>query len=178
MDHLVHFLFMALTKQEKGNLIDQASKNLQASKAAVFAEFNGVFTEDFKRLRRELRKVGADFKIVKKRLLNIALQKSGIAFNPASAKTQLGTIFSKEELTNLAGLVYKFSKDIVKAKKGQFTVLGAYDAIEKRLVGISEFKVIATLPSREVLLAQIAMMLTIPLKQMMKVLEERSKKCK
>lgn len=164
-----------LTKSQKSNLIDQSSKNLQASKAAVFAEFNGVLTEDFKRLRRELKKVGADLKIVKKRLLNIALQKSGIAFEPASAKTQLGTIFSKEELTNLAGLVYKFSKDIIKSKKGQFTVLGAYDAGEKRLVDANEFKAIATLPPREVLLAQIAMMLTMPLKQMMNILEQKSK---
>lgn len=167
---------MALTKQEKTNLIEQADKNLQQSKAAVFAEFNGVLTEDFKRLRRELKKVGADLKIVKKRLLNIALRKSGIAFDPANAKTQLGTIFSKEELTNLAGLVYKFSRDIIKSKKGQFTVLGAYDASEKRLVDANEFKAIATLPPREVLLAQIAMMLTMPLKQMMMVLNERSKK--
>lgn len=167
---------MALTKQEKTNLIERANKNLQQSKAAVFAEFNGVLTEDFKRLRRELKKVGADLKIIKKRLLNIALRKSGIAFDPAGAKAQLGTIFSKEELTNLAGLVYKFSRDIIKSKKGQFTVLGAYDASAKRLVDANEFKVIATLPPREVLLAQIAMMLTMPLKQMMMVLNERSKK--
>jgi ribosomal protein L10 len=42
-------------------------------------------------------------------------------------------------------------------------------------VDANEFKAIATLPSREVLLAQIAMMLTMPLKQMMMVLNERAK---
>ena len=42
----------------------------------------------------------------------------------------------------------------------------------------NEFKTIAMLPSREILLAQIAMMLTMPLKQLMLTINERSKKYK
>ena len=165
-----------LTKQQKSALLDQGAKKLKESKAMVFAEFNGVLVEDFKKLRRELKKAGADLKILKKRLLNIVLKNAGVAFDATNAKTQLGTIFSKGDLASVAGLVHKFSKDITKSKKGAFAVMGAYDFNEKRLVDSTEFKAIATLPSREVLLAQIAMMLTMPLKQMMMVLNERSKK--
>ena len=157
-------------------MIEAAEKKLKESKTAVFAEFSGVLVEDFKKLRRELKKVGADLKVVKKRLLNIALKNTGVSFDSMSAKTQLGTVFSKGDLTGVAAIVHKFTKEIVKAKRGAFSVLGAYDFNEKRLVDANEFKAIATLPPREVLLAQIAMMLTMPLKQMMKVLEERSKK--
>ena len=67
---------MALTKKQKGVLIDQATKGMSESKAAVFTEFKGVGVEDFKKLRRELKKVNADMKVVKKRLLNIALLES------------------------------------------------------------------------------------------------------
>lgn len=167
---------MPLTKQKKNELIDQASKKMSQSQSAVFAEFSGVSVENFKKLRRELKKVDADMKILKKRLLNIALKNAGVEFNPSATKNQMGAIFSKGELQELAGLVHKFSKDLVKAKKGEFSVMAAYDFSDKRLVDAKEFTVLATLPSREVLLAQVAMMLTMPLKQMMMVLNEKAKK--
>ena len=167
---------MALTKKQKGEILDAGTKKIGESKSLVFAEFNGVLVEDFKKLRKELKKAGADLQILKKRLLSIALKNSNISFDPMSAKTQLGTIFSKSDLAGVAGIVHKFSRDIVKAKKGGFAVMGAYDFGEKRVVDPNEFKAIATLPSREVLLAQIAMMLTMPLKQMMMVLNEKAKK--
>lgn len=165
-----------LTKNQKSVLIDEASKKLSASKTAIFAEFNRIAVEDLKKLRRELKKAGADLKILKKRLLNLALKNAGVNFDSMTIKTQLGTIFTKGDLTSVAGLIYKFSKDLTRAKKGEFAVMAAYDLAEKRLVDANEFRAIATLPPREVLLAQIAMMLTMPLKQLMKVLEERSKK--
>ncbi len=167
---------MALTKQQKSSLIDEAAKRLNESKSAVFTEFNKVTVEDFKKLRGELRKAGADMKVLKKTLLDVALKKIGAAFDPLSAKTQLATIFAKGDLTSVASIVHKFSKELTKAKKGEVSVMAAYDFAEKRLVDANEFKAIATLPSREVLLAQVAMMLTMPLKQTMMVLNERAKK--
>jgi len=167
---------MPLTKQQKSESIDKASKKLAESQSAVFAEFSGVSVEDFKNLRRGLKKAGADVKILKKRLLNIALKNAGVEFDPSSAtKNQMGAIFSKGELQEIAGLVHKFSKDLAKKKKGEFSVMAAYDFGEKRFVDAKEFTTLATLPSREVLLAQVAMMLTMPLKQVMTALNERSK---
>lgn len=157
-------------------MIDEAGKKLSQSKSAVFFEFNKVGVEDFKKLRRELKGAGADLKIMKKRLLNIALKNSGIAFNPTEKKDQLGTVFAKGDLSSVASVVHKFAKDLARAKKGTFAVLGAYDENDKKVFDQNEFKTIAMLPSREILLAQIAMMLTMPLKQLMLTINERSKK--
>lgn len=165
-----------LTKKQKNVLIDEGSKKIGESQSLVFTEYNKVLVEDFKRLRRELKKSGADFKVLKKRLLNIALKNSGVNFDPSTAKTQLGTVFAKGDLASVAAMVHKFSKDLAKAKKGEFSVIAAYDAKEKTVLDANEFKAFATLPPKEVLLAQIAMMLTMPLKQMMMVLNERAKK--
>lgn len=167
---------MALTKQQKTALIDEATKGMSDSKAAVFTEFKGVGMEDFKKVRRELKKVNADMKVVKKRLLNIALKNVGVEFDTMAMKDQMAAVFSKSDLSGVAPIVHKFAKEILKSKKGTFSVLAAYDAQDKRVVDANEFKVLATLPSREVLLAQIAMMLTMPLKQMMMTLNERAKK--
>ena len=150
-------------------------KKLAESKTAVFADFDRLSTVEMNRLRRELKKAGAELKVVKKTLLDLALKKSGVAFDPLALKTQLSAIFSKSELIGVAGLVHKFVKEVAKSKTAKFEVLGVYDAGEKRFVNSSEFEILATLPSREALLAQIAMMLTMPIKKMMLVLNERSK---
>ena len=62
-----------LTKQQKSALLDEGVKKIKESGALVFAEYNKVLVEDFKKLRRELKKTGAGFKVFKKRLLNISL---------------------------------------------------------------------------------------------------------
>jgi len=46
---------------------------------------------------------------------------------------------------------------------------------ENRMVDAKEFNLVAALPSREILLSQIAMMLTMPIKKLMLGLNERAK---
>jgi len=167
---------MPLTKKQKTSLVDESVKRLKENETAVFVGFNGVLVEDFKKLKRDLKKVGADLKVVKKRLINISLKNSGINFDAMTAKSQMAAIFAKGDLTSVAAIINKFAKDLKKSKKGEFEVLGAYDMKENRLVDAKEFNLVATLPSREVLLAQIAMMLTMPIKKVMFGLTELSKK--
>src|SRR3989338_2197447 len=166
-----------LNKQQKSELVAQSAKKLQESKAVAFAEFSGISVCKLSQLRRELKKVTGDFKVIKKRLLDIALKKTGINFSPDAVKTQLGTIFSKSDLVSVAPVLYKFAKEIKKGKgkEGVFEIVSAYDAEEKKVLEAQGFSIIATLLPREALLAQIAMMLTMPLKQIMNILEQRSK---
>jgi large subunit ribosomal protein L10 len=166
---------MPLTKKQKISLIDEGVKKLKESSVAIFAGFNGVLVEDFKRFKKDLKKANADFKVVKKRLINISLKNSGIQFDAMSQKAQLGAIFAKGDLTSVAAIINKFAKELKKKKKGELEVIGAYDMTEKRLVDAKEFNLIATLPSKEILLAQIAMMLTMPMKKLMFGLNERAK---
>lgn len=166
---------MALTKIQKQEQAELGLKKIKDSQNLVFVDFNKVSVENIKRLRRELKKLGADFKVLKKRILKIALQKSGVEFDPLQFKAQLGTIFLPKDLSDFAAQIYKFSKELERTKKGEFKVLGSFDLLEKRFVDVNEFNAIAKLPSREALLAQIAMMLTMPIKQVMQILNERSK---
>ena len=166
---------MALTKQRKSELLKEMEQKFKTSAAAVFAEFDKVTVGELTRLRRELKKTGAELKVVKKSLLDLLVKKNNISFDPFALKSQLGAIFSKGDVHSVAALIQKFSKEVAKGKVGNFSVAGAYDAQDKRFVDSNEFKVLAALPSREILLAQIAMMLTMPIKQLMNVINERAK---
>ena len=166
---------MPLTKKQKISLVDESSKKLKESSTAIIIGFTGVLVESLKKLRRDLKKNEADFKVIKKRLLNIALKNSGLDFNTMSSKLQIGAVFAKNDLNSVAPIISKFSKELKKAKQGSFEVMGAFNISDKVFVDAAEFNFIASLPSREVLLAQIAMMLTMPIKKVMFGLNERAK---
>ncbi len=166
---------MSLNKAQKQEQIELGLEKVKASENLVFVDFNKVSVENIKRLRRELKKLGADFKVIKKRLLKLSFQKSGLDFDPLQFKAQLGTIFLPKDLSSFAANIYKFAKDLERSKKGEFKILGALDILGKKFIDANEFNAIAKLPTREVLLAQVVMMLTMPMKQLMQVINERSK---
>lgn len=145
------------------------------SQVLIFADFSGTPTAGIRRLKNELKKVGAQFKVVKKRLLALAFNNAGVDFDPTQFESQVGTIFASGELLSVAGPVYKFSKDLAKTKKN-FQILGVYDLAQKAFLNPEQFVTIAKLPPREVLLAQLVGVLSAPIRAFIYVVDELSKR--
>ena len=80
----------------------------------------------------------------------------------------MGAIFAPKDVYSIASPIYKFFEGI--------KILGAYDLKEKQFLEPNLFKKIALLPSREVLLAQLAGVLTAPIKMVLYILNEKSKR--
>ncbi len=164
-----------LTKAQKQEQVALGGKKLKESKSLIFADFTGAPTKDVNTLKTELRKAGATFKVIKKRLLKIALKEAGIEFDPSTFKAPIATVFAENDLNSVAGPVYKFSKELAK-RKIEFKIVGAYDGEAKKVLNSQEFAIIAKLPSREVLLAQVIGAMTGPLRAFMYIVGELAKK--
>lgn len=164
-----------LTKAKKKEHVELSGKKIKASKNVVFVDFSGVSTPDINALKTELRKVGGEYKVVKKRLLKIALKEAGIEFDPSSTKSAVATVYTPTDLTSVASPIYKFTKELAK-RKIDFKVLGAYDAEAKKVLTTAEFTVIAKLPNRETLLAMVIGAMTGPLRAFMYIASELSKR--
>lgn len=162
-----------LTKEQKKQQIERGAKELKNAKSLIFADFTGVKTSDVRNLKNILRAMGATYTVFKKRLLKIAMKNVGVDVDPKAFPGQLGTVFSPKAIYDAASIVQKFAKDLLKTAKVEFKILGAYDAGEKKFYDAAQFATIAKLPSREVLLAQIAMMLTMPMKKVMVAINSR-----
>ncbi len=156
-----------LTKSQKKSQVASSVEEIKKSQSLVFADFTGVSTPEVRILKLALKTLGAKFKVYKKSLLKIAMKQSGITVDADKFDSQLGTVFAPKCIYDVAGTVAKFAKDLLKNSKKEFKILGAYDNQEKRFVDSVQFAVIAKLPAREILLAQIAMMLTMPIKKVM-----------
>lgn len=164
-----------LTKEQKKKQVELGADLLKKSKTLVFADFTGVDTAAIRKLKMEVKKAGATFKVIKKRLLNIAMKNLGVNFDPLQFTAQVGTFFVSEDLSSVATPIYKFAKELAKSKK-EFKVLGVYDLANKIAVSVEEFTAVAKLPSRETLLAMVLGAMTGPLRAFMYVLNEITKK--
>lgn len=164
------------TKAQKIQAVAEGTAAIKKSETLVFADFGGVSVDELKRLRRTLREVGAKFSVMKKRLMRVMFQKLGIDFNPEQFDAQVGTVLSPKSITDVAGIVYKFSRETIGAnKKERFVILGAFDMPGKKFMDSVEVKMIGQLPSREVLLGQLIGTIAGPMRAFLYVLSEKSK---
>ena len=161
-----------LTKQQKSQQIEESKKIIQDNKTLVFVDFTGTIVEDIKKLRRALLGIGGNMKVIKKKLLRVAFKESSLDFNPEQFDSQVATISAQKDITDLAGPIYKFSKEI---KNKNFKILGGYDLVEKSFIDAEMVKQIGQLPSKEVLLGRVVGMLASPIKMFLYILDQKSK---
>ena len=153
------------TKQQKLEQIEEGKKILEENKSLIFINFDGTKVKDMRLLKKALGGFGAKLKVIKKKLMRVAFEQKGIDFNPEQFETQMGTIFTDKDVSDIAGPVYKSG----------IAILGAYDLKEKKFFDAETAKAIGKLPSREVLLAQLVGMLSAPIRMFLYVLNEKSK---
>lgn len=165
------FFSMAKTKAQKSNILTKGREELKDSTNLIFADFGGTTAQDLRDLRLTLKETGAQFQVIKKRLLRILLKEMDIVFNPKEFKAQVGTVFAKGDIFATAGLMYRFIKG-----KENFKILGGIDLSKAEKMEADFIKRIGQLPSREALLGQVVGTMVAPLRAFMWILQERSRK--
>ena len=136
------------TKQFKSEKIDALKSKLEKAKVAVVTEYKGFSVEEIQKLRRALQKEGGDYMVTKNTLAKIAVKGTEFEVLTETFKGPIALAFGYEDEVSPAKVVAKFIKD---SKKG--VILGA--ALEGNLLSAKEAEALATLPSKEELLAKI-----------------------
>lgn len=161
---------MAKTKSQKVSIVANAEKELQKSATIIVADFTGLKTHEITLLRRSLLEIGAKMTVIKKRLVKLIFEKAGFTFDRDRFPGQTGIVFSPNDVVSTAGQVYRFAKG-----KTTFKILGGFDISEKKFVESVDVIRFGSMPSREILLGQLVGMLTIPIKQLVFVLDQKLK---
>lgn len=167
------------TKTQKQEEIKKAAGFFTGSKSLVFTDVTGVPAEDLRRLRREMRAVGADTLVIKKRLMNVMLKEKAVDYDVRQFKSSVATVFSKENIESISGPVYTFFNTLGGTEKEAKAaaikkILGAYDLTAKASVDAATILMIGKLPAREVLLAQLLGMLASPIRSFLYLLQQKS----
>ena len=102
---------MALTRQQKEELLKSIMRDWAKAKSAVFSTYQGIPVKEFSALRRELRKSGAKLKIAKKTLVRLAARKLKYPELPESLLPGAVSItFGFDDEVSAAKVINNFAK--------------------------------------------------------------------
>jgi large subunit ribosomal protein L10 len=167
------------TEKKKEN-IDNLQKIFSKANSGILTDYRGLKTSDVVSLRRKLREIGVEYHVVKNTLAKIAAKQAG--------KDQITEIFEGPmAIAFVEGDISKSAKvltDHIAASKMAMAIKGGF--LGNKLLTPKEISTIATLPSREVLLAKVlggvqgplyALLYQVnaPLRGLMQVLQGRIK---
>jgi large subunit ribosomal protein L10 len=145
--------------QKKRDTIDGLRTELSGSRGLVLTSYRGLTVADFAAIRRTLRAEGITYRVVKNRLMRVAANELGNATLPGHLKGPTAIAFGSGDEAVLA-------KTVLGALK-------AYPAAEVRgailgeaILNLAQLTALSKLPTREVLLAQVAGAFNAPAQQM------------
>lgn len=145
-----------MNRSQKEVVVASIKEQFSGSAASFLVGVKGLTVEQLENLRSELRKEEGRLQVAKVRLMKRALQEVESVQNlePYMGE-QIGLVFAKKEVPAVAKILCNLSKKMEALR----VVVGTMDA---NLLDESAIKVMATLPSREVLLGQVAATLQAP----------------
>jgi large subunit ribosomal protein L10 len=167
-----------VSKERRGELIDEYTEWFKNSQAVVIASYQGVKTADLYRLRSKIHEAQGELHVVKNTLAGIALKNAGLPV-------------PEEMLTNSAIVGFGFSDPAAVAKamttfaaeSQKFEIKGGL--LGARVIDAAGVKTLADLPPRPILLgglvatiqgpmSQLVNVLNAPMRELVQVLKARS----
>ena len=150
---------MAVTRQAKEQAVAELQEDLSQLKLAVLTDYRGLSVAEISELRANLRSEGMSYKVSKNTLLRIAAKNTD-KFKDVDVSVFTGPMalaISSEDEVAPARVVFQYAKEhealeIVGAITGDGQVLDA-----------AQVKALATLPTREQLIAQVVGTIAAPL---------------
>lgn len=159
---------MAITKDKKQSIVTSFTEMLSDAESVAFVQFNKLTVKDANLLRRSLRAEGVNYKVGKKTLIKRVLSDMGIKGDLPALEGEIA-VASSTDLLAPARVVYQFQK----THKDMVTLVGGiFEGVYKDKESMT---MIATIPSREVLLSQIAYLLKSPLQRLAIAVNEVAK---
>lgn len=139
---------MAVSKQQKEEILQQLVDKFGKSKSVVFAEYRGLDVAGLSDLRSRLRKEGAEMQVAKKTLMRLAGEKNDFILDKSIMEGPVAATFSYEDPMSGIKVLFNFAKENDKLK-----LLGG--VVDGKVVGPEVIQEYAKLPGREELLAKL-----------------------
>ncbi|HTH72463.1 MAG TPA: 50S ribosomal protein L10 [Candidatus Pristimantibacillus sp.] len=150
---------MALSKDKKHEVVKEVADALGSSKMTVVAKYQGTTVKAIQQLRRDARGNGTKVQVVKNRLVRKALESTDTLkdVDTSALNGQLLYAFNMEDEVAPAQVLATFAKT-----NPSIEFVGAITA-QGKFISAEEVKALATLPSKENLIAQVIATLQSPL---------------
>jgi large subunit ribosomal protein L10 len=138
-----------ITKEKKSQQVTELTEKFSRSKAVVFTEYKGLTVAEIANLRTLLKEAGAEYKVAKNTLINIAVKGTPVEAAKDFFVGPTGVAFGFDDPVAATKKVLEYS-----AKNEKFKVKSGI--VEGKLLTVDELKTLSRLPSRDILLGMMA----------------------
>lgn len=135
--------------KEKEAVVAAIAEDLKASLTVVFMDYRGITVEEDTALRADLRKAGVEYKVTKNSLTEKAIEKLGIEGVADFLKGPTAIAYCKDEYTAGPKVLVDHAKKIEK-----LSVKGGI--MDGAAIDVATVEKLAKIPSKEVLIGQVA----------------------
>jgi len=147
---------MKMNRAKKDEVVEQLIARLEQSPNLYLTDFTGLAVKPMTDLRRRLREAGVGYTVVKNSLVLRAFESASVKGLEDVVNGPTAVVFAGEEPVTAARLLAQFKKD-----HEQLTLKAGL--VEGRRLEAEEIIRLATLPSRQELLGQLAGAMQAPL---------------
>jgi large subunit ribosomal protein L10 len=135
--------------EKKKQIITNLEQSFAKANSGILTDYRGLRTSDVVSLRRKLREIGVEYHIVKNTLAKIAAKQAGKDQITEIFEGPMAVAFVKDDISRSA----KVLTEHIAATKMAMTIKGGF--LGNKMLTPKEVATIATLPSREVLIAKL-----------------------
>jgi large subunit ribosomal protein L10 len=143
-----------MKRPEKEKLVAELTEKLRGAKALYYTDFTGLNVKRMTELRRRLRKANVEYVVIKNTLALRAVNESGLV--ATRLKGQTGLVIAGDAVT-----AAKLLADFAKENDQRPEVKGGL--LDGRALDTEQVKKLATMPSREQMLADLGAGLQSPM---------------
>ena len=143
-----------MKRSEKEQLVSELAQKLRGANALYYTDFTGLNVKRMTDLRRRLRRSGVEYVVIKNTLALRAVNESGLVSEPLKGPT--GLVLARDPVT-----AAKLLSDFAKENDARPSVKGGL--LEGRPLDAAQVKRLATMPSREQMLADLGAGLQAPM---------------
>ena len=153
-----------MNREQKGEIVAQLKERLSQSPNIYLTDFTGVTVQSITDFRRQLRERGVDYTVVKNTLALRALEAASVSGVEDVIAGPTAFVFAGDDPLAAAQVLTEFSK-----KHDDFMVKAGL--VEGRRINADEVKRLASLPSRDEMLGQLAGLMQAPLQSFVGALD-------
>jgi len=143
-----------MNRTQKEQLVTELKDKIKGAPALYYTDFTGLNVKRMTELRRRLRRANIEYVVIKNSLALRAVNESGLVTERLRGPT--GLVVATDPIT-----AAKVLADFAKENDQKPTVKGGM--LEGRSLGVDQVKKLASMPSREQMLADLAAGLQSPL---------------
>lgn len=154
---------------KKQSEVEVYKEKFEKSKLVILADYRGINVSDVTKIRSDLRKSNTEYKVAKNSILQFAAKSANLEELTSLLEGPTAIAFSYEDYVEPAKVIYDYAKtsEFYKIKGG---------VMDGKIISVEEIERLAKLPSREMLLTQLATVLLANIRNLAVVINQVKEK--